>query len=1062
MVTMRFAVAWLLVLSSSLLAQEYGFVPVPNWANPTGGPLFQDHLGRLWITSGGDVKCFDGTRFYSLRAFGPLHFNGRSSGAMAEDSDGGIWFTSDVALYRFSRGRLEVARQGWAESVVNIGPGVMLANMGSPGDHDPPELHLYRFREVDGGWRCERLADWTSRFEGVLRKDHRGNVLFACSDGWCELSRKDILTWRTGYRGDPVRHPDVYPGIESILRDRFGCLWFRGTDGAAYQCAGDGKPIKLPPEIASNGLFLSETADGTIVIPSYMGMAIGRPGTFRVFPLTSAPLTEGNLVFTAQDGTFWSGGPKGLYHLTDPRRLELWTDREGLANPRAIVRVGSQVFASSGMGVAVLSADHSRWIALPASRELGEIRSLVRGPHQTLLVVPHHNGVAQLDLDGRILARTAPDADDQAMQLTGDDGGRFWLAGQGVSRVVPEGRTIRLIPEQLPEPRTMGTDMKFEPQTRRLWACYSGGLIVKQDTGWRQITTAQGLLENLCRALLPMPSGDVWTGYFTANAFALIRPDFVHGVSVRQFYPNGDVVASNRVNAFETDRRGWIWRGTAGGLYVANAAEAETGKWLLLNQGDGLPASGVEQQALFRDDDGSIWLASGNTIGHFCPSSDFVMPKFAPRVFVSGYSWRGTSPQMMDAVKAVPLGSEITAHIGSLQFDRRNALRIRYRLAGEREWHESQSLDAPIGRFYWGRHMLEVQGRLFTGPWSVSSIQSFDILRPFWLSWPALLAYCTFGYVGVATERRRRKRHRIREEKDLPDVRDWRLEALSIESHELIATTLDERYQIERVLERGGFATVLKGFDLQQGGRPCAIKVFRHELRDKEWLARRFRQEVMALEQIHHPHVVRIFGHGTTPEGSPYLVMEFVEGSTLRDLLGAGALPVSQVVDLLQQAGAALEEIHSHGIYHRDLKPENLMIRSADAAGESLVLIDFSIAIIQDPNETVHGLSRLAGTIEYMAPEQAVGYADSTTDIYALAKVLIEMLTGMSLSTLLPKASLDLPARVRELLTLYQPGLSPESIRLISSALEFHPESRPRNARVFADTVSRDLGKLPR
>ena len=136
------------------------------------------------------------------------------------------------------------------------------------------------------------------------------------------------------------------------------------------------------------------------------------------------------------------------------------------------------------------------------------------------------------------------------------------------------------------------------------------------------------------------------------------------------------------------------------------------------------------------------------------------------------------------------------------------------------------------------------------------------------------------------------------------------------------------------------------------------------------------------------------------------------------------------------------------------------MIRTASPAEEELVLIDFSIAIVKDPDETLHGLSRAAGTIYYMAPEQAIGYADSSTDIYSLAKILIEMLSGKRLSTLLPNASMDLPERVRELLDTLSVGLSPSSIALISAALEFDPARRPKNAGEFAEQIAQDLDRV--
>ena len=133
------------------------------------------------------------------------------------------------------------------------------------------------------------------------------------------------------------------------------------------------------------------------------------------------------------------------------------------------------------------------------------------------------------------------------------------------------------------------------------------------------------------------------------------------------------------------------------------------------------------------------------------------------------------------------------------------------------------------------------------------------------------------------------------------------------------------------------------------------------------------------------------------------------------------------------------------------------MIRDGAAAGNEIVLIDFSIAIVKDPDETLHELSRAARTLHYMAPEQAIGYADSSTDIYSLAKIVIEMLTGERLSELLPDASIDLPERVRELLTAGSPELSSRSIERISRALEFHPLHRPSHAKDFANAIADDL-----
>ena len=310
------------------------------------------------------------------------------------------------------------------------------------------------------------------------------------------------------------------------------------------------------------------------------------------------------------------------------------------------------------------------------------------------------------------------------------------------------------------------------------------------------------------------------------------------------------------------------------------------------------------------------------------------------------------------------------------------------------------------------------------------------------------------GAAGFGGYRWKQRWDRIKR-RTLPDLSGLRVDALVPDVHKLIGITLDGRFVPKQVLARGGFASVFEGYDKKQACR-CAIKVFHQELVD-QGLGQRFAQEIAALETVVHPNVVRIYGHGKTPVGVPYLVMEFIEGQTLRQALSAGPLPGTQSARLLRQAGRALAAIHKQGICHRDLKPDNLMIRSEANPDEELVLIDFSIAIVKSPDMTVHGLSKAAGTIQYMAPEQAVGWADASSDIYSLAKVLIEMMSGQRLSELLPDASRDLPARVEEFLHGRLVFLSSESIELVGAALQFDPDRRPHDAVAFAERIATDL-----
>jgi serine/threonine protein kinase len=302
---------------------------------------------------------------------------------------------------------------------------------------------------------------------------------------------------------------------------------------------------------------------------------------------------------------------------------------------------------------------------------------------------------------------------------------------------------------------------------------------------------------------------------------------------------------------------------------------------------------------------------------------------------------------------------------------------------------------------------------------------------------------------------RRRRKRSVSERNVLPDLATLRMSALMPETGSLIGTVIDSRFTPRRLIARGGFATVFDGYDSQERRR-CAIKVFHRQVAEKG-LIKRFEQEVTALQTINHPNVVRLYAHGMAPSGVPYLVMEFVEGTTLRDALPPGGFPPRQVATLLRQIGSALGALHSHRIYHRDLKPENLMIRSASPSNQDLVLIDFSIAIVKNPDESMHGLSRAAGTFLYMAPEQVMGHASNASDIYSLAKVVVEMMTGKPMSELLPDASIDLPSRIGEVLAALPFTLSPDSAKLIGAALEFDPARRPTNAVTFSSQIAKDL-----
>lgn len=205
----------------------------------------------------------------------------------------------------------------------------------------------------------------------------------------------------------------------------------------------------------------------------------------------------------------------------------------------------------------------------------------------------------------------------------------------------------------------------------------------------------------------------------------------------------------------------------------------------------------------------------------------------------------------------------------------------------------------------------------------------------------------------------------------------------------LVGHLLDGRYEIIRKLARGGMATVYLATD-RRLDRTVAVKVMHDSLGGDEEFTHRFDREARAAAGLSHPNVVSVFDQGTDA-GRSYIVMEYVEGSTLRNVIQREA-PMSpqRALELLDPVVAAVAAAHEAGIIHRDLKPENVLISTRG----QIKVADFGLARAANAH-TASMDGTLIGTVSYIAPELVTqGHADTRCDVYALGVVLFEMLTG--------------------------------------------------------------------
>ena len=203
---------------------------------------------------------------------------------------------------------------------------------------------------------------------------------------------------------------------------------------------------------------------------------------------------------------------------------------------------------------------------------------------------------------------------------------------------------------------------------------------------------------------------------------------------------------------------------------------------------------------------------------------------------------------------------------------------------------------------------------------------------------------------------------------------------------------IDSRYEVLGTLGEGGMGATFRARDRATGGE-VVVKIPSIALIGDPGTFSRYQRELEIGRRLEHPRLQNLVTSGQLPGGAPYMVLEYHEGRSFRDVLAKGApLPLDEAVGLAAQLAETLEHVHQQGVVHRDLKPENLLLTPAG----DLVVLDFGIASLQGARRlTFHRLTSSVGTPDYMAPEQVSGErGDARTDVYAVGAILYEMLTG--------------------------------------------------------------------
>ncbi len=269
---------------------------------------------------------------------------------------------------------------------------------------------------------------------------------------------------------------------------------------------------------------------------------------------------------------------------------------------------------------------------------------------------------------------------------------------------------------------------------------------------------------------------------------------------------------------------------------------------------------------------------------------------------------------------------------------------------------------------------------------------------------------------------------------------------------------LSGRYELEEIIGTGGMSVVYRAWDLKYD-REVAVKVLRTELNEDEDFIRRFNGEAQAASKMSHPNIVAMYDVGQD-EGTRYIVMEYVRGVTLKDVIRQqGRIKPQRAVQIAQKILAAIDHAHKNGIVHRDIKPQNILM---DRDG-NVKVADFGIARAVNSASGTKAGGNVMGSVHYFSPEQANGLvADEKSDLYSMGVVVYEMLTGQvpfdgetGVAIALkhineePKA----PSKIN-------PDISVGMEEVVLKALEKEPSGRYQSAGEFATDLRRAL-KMP-
>ena len=965
--------------------------------------LARDRYGLIWMAAKQGVFRFDGTRYLRVGGF-PF----ASASWIGEDFHGRVWAGGNEGLARYEN-------QAW--SIV----------------HRQPVTHFaVTSREVWYGTALSLEAiDTAGRVVKLPAERPDAALTVARDEVWFPCGEQRFCVGRDGQvRSKPI--PLTHQNWQKVFPDAEGQTWFTHSREIANESGlrwvepgYSNEPYRSP----AGKVWTTRGHRTTIPAPLGWWRATGEdePCTlFRDERSRWVPLLDGKLALIERTAwNTWGGRTSG-----------------GPLNPGAVLpRKGLSPLIASSRGLTYLRTDSLEFDMFTKGPAM-EIDDGIESP-EGLWVTSRERGILRIDGHGNIVETHHPCKSlDTYRSLAIGSSGALVAGGKDIDCFFslsggPQGRRVKF--EQLPTQIYQATDIQKAPDGR-LWVGYESGLAAQTGWGsWELVKTS--LPVEFIRNFEFDGKDAIWVSHRRPGFFSRLERSG-DGWRVRRF--TSPEYGPPDTHYLHVDSRGWIWRGTLLGVYVAKRGSYDADQWLHLNEDNGLASTATSNGGWAEDGDGFVWLTGPKGVTKIKPEANWFDAPLGPppvvaRVRADGKEWTDPGKLRNHFARGTTLEIELST-IGAAPF---RAKPLRYRLSTDAHWVNSGDGSVKLSPREAGNYVLEAS---YSGEGQAPVMRwVFTVGNPLPVWFPYAGIGLAGGVVFWAAWRRRWLRYWISKHSYSLN-RNPESEGEAVPFQNYSGRTFLNRYQVVEPISRGGFSLTYSAFDLVEQQK-VAVKVLHRAPGQESDMRRRFAQEVAALHSLRHPGIVRLLDSWIAPSGEPCLAMPFLDGPTLRKTLSdRGALPAPQVADLAEQLASALAAIHTRGVVHRDLKPENIMLVEGRA-----VIIDFGTSAVRGPEEDLERTTSVAGSLHYLAPERLAHQYSPASDTYSLGVVILEALTGKR------PADFDASPTESEFPEMVRPWIDLETTTLLVQALRHQPSRRPSDILAWATEIAQRL-----